>query len=178
MNPSEETITITIYRFKFTEPFMIELYQFSKIHQYDDREQFKEAWKVWEENNNELITIETRRLMNLGYEGNILEKMYKSARYYFRKKSTEKKKPIKRSKYLGLSKSLLETMDEHILTNMKKEDYQPKIGFVDFCKENIPSLREEIQQLCQSQGIALDPKIIQEKIKKTYKNRYFVIANK
>ena len=175
---SDDDDIIAIYRFKFTEPFMSELYQFSKIHQYDDREQFKEAWKVWEENNNELVTIETRRLVNLGYEGDILEKMYKSARYYFRKKSTEKKKPIKRGKYIGLSKQLLEIMDEHIRIHMKREDYQPKTGFVEFCKENIPSLREEIKQLHEGQGVALDPKIIQAKIKKTYKNRYFVIANK
>ena len=36
-----------IYRYKFTEHFMEELYEFSKIHQYDARKDFKEAWKIW-----------------------------------------------------------------------------------------------------------------------------------
>jgi hypothetical protein len=173
MNPSEETNTIAIYRFKFTEEFMSELYQFSKIHQYDDRLQFKEAWELWVENNNEIINMETRRLLTLRYEGDILEKMFKSARYYFRKKSTEKKEPIERRKYVGLSKNLLDAMDEHIRIHIKNQDYQPKTGFVHFCNGNIPLLKDVIQELNEK-----DPKVIEAKFKKTYKNRYFVIANK
>ena len=48
---------------------MIELYNFSKIHQYDDRKEFKSAWNVWTEENAELIEDETRRLTNLNYDG-------------------------------------------------------------------------------------------------------------
>ena len=181
-NPDEPLLPmddiIAIYRFKFTEHFMSELYQFSKIHQYDERNEFKEAWQLWAENNNDLILDETRRLINLGYEGSVLEKMYRSARYYFRKKSTEKKKPTKRCKYTGLSRVLLEKMDQHISNNRKREDYQPKTGFVDFCKENISLLKEVIQELHKNETLPMDPNIIQTKIKKTYKNRYFVLVNK
>ena len=46
-----------IYRYKFNEDFMTELYNFSKIHQYDDRKEFKSAWNVWAEENAELINI-------------------------------------------------------------------------------------------------------------------------
>jgi TctA family transporter len=38
-------IVASIYRYKFTQEFMDELYKFSKIHQYDERADFKEAWK-------------------------------------------------------------------------------------------------------------------------------------
>jgi hypothetical protein len=41
----------TIYRFKFTEEFMEYLHNFSKIHQYDERKDFKEAWNIWIETN-------------------------------------------------------------------------------------------------------------------------------
>ena len=41
---SDNNRPTVIYRFKFTEQFMEELYKFSKIHQYDDRKDFKEAW--------------------------------------------------------------------------------------------------------------------------------------
>ena len=45
---NEERIReIDIYRYKFTQPFMNELHNFSKIHQYDDRTMFKEAWTNW-----------------------------------------------------------------------------------------------------------------------------------
>ena len=84
-------INIQIYRYKFTADFMNELYIFSKVHQYDHRKVFKEAWEVWIEENDNIVTSEVKRLTELGYDGNIIEKMFKSARYYFRKKSTEKK---------------------------------------------------------------------------------------
>ena len=80
-----------IYRYKFSQDFMTDLYEFSKIHQYDDRDSFKEAWKTWILLNDEPIQAEIESLTENKYDGDILVKMYKSARYYFRKKSTEKR---------------------------------------------------------------------------------------
>jgi hypothetical protein len=71
---------VGIYRYKFTNHFTDELYKFSKIHQYDHRKDFKEAWETWIDENSELIDSEIRRLVNLGYDGDILDKMFKSAR--------------------------------------------------------------------------------------------------
>ncbi len=36
----DNELPILIYRFKFTEVFMEQLYNFSKIHQYDERKDF------------------------------------------------------------------------------------------------------------------------------------------
>jgi len=167
---------INIYRYKFTEQIMEELFTFSKIHQYDERNDFKDAWSVWVDENNEIIDNEIKRLSLLGYNGNILEKMYKSARYYFRKKTNEKKEPVKRRKYISVSKELLDLMDEHIENHMYDNDYQPKKGFVDFCNEQKQILRESITKICD-EGTT-DPKMIETKMKKTYKNRYFIIVSK
>ena len=155
---------------------MEELYKFSKIHQYDDRKDFKEAWKVWTEENEDIINEESVRLNNLGYpkEGDIIDKMFKSARYYFRKKSTEKKQPIQRRQYISVTRELLDAMDNHIEENMLKEDYQPKTGFVSFCKGNEKVLKESLTKIFE-QGIK-DSELIQDKIKKTYKNRYFMLT--
>jgi glutaredoxin len=161
----------TIYRFKFTEDFISELYKFSKIHQYDDRKGFKEAWKIWTLENDDIIESEMRRLLRLGYNGDVLDKMFKSARYYFRKKATEKKEPKQRRQYISVSKELLEAMDLHIHNN----SFQPKDGFCDFCKKNENLLKDSISKIFE-QGIK-DKDIIEDKIKKTYKNRYFMIAN-
>jgi hypothetical protein len=171
----DDNVPIMIYRFKFTEEFMEELYKFSKIHQYDERKDFKEAWKVWIEENDDIINEEMRRLMNLGYEGDVLDKMFKSARYYFRKKSTEKKEPKTRRQYITVDKSLLEAMDVHIEENMYNKDYQPKTGFVQFCKDNKELLLESITNIYK-QNIT-DSSLIEDKIKKTYKNRYFILTN-
>jgi hypothetical protein len=166
-------ININIYRYKFTETFMEELYKFSKIHEYDNRKDFKEAWQIWIEENEEIIDSEVRRLINMGYEGNVLDKMFKSARYYFRKKiCNNNKEPQKRRVYQSVQKDLLEQMDEHIKTNINNKDYKPSEGFEQFCQENIDLLKEEVSKLCKS-GLT-DSGEIKRKIKKTYKNRYFL----
>jgi len=163
----------TIYRFKFTEEFMSELYKFAKIHQYDHRKDFKEAWTKWTEENSDIIINETDRLIALGYknEENIDDKMFKSARYYFRKKSPVKPEPKQRRQYISVDSDLLETMDRHIVVN---RDSKPESAFILFCKENEDILRQSIGQFL-IKGVN-DTQLIQAKIKKTYKNRYFLLV--
>jgi len=173
---TDNELPILIYRFKFTEVFMEQLYNFSKIHQYDERKDFKEAWKTWTEENETIVDEEMRRLLNLGYDGDVLDKMFKSARYYFRKKSTEKKEPKQRRQYISVNKELLDAMDKHIEENIYNTDYQPKTGFIKFCNDNEKILKETISKIFE-QGIK-ESQIIEDKIKKTYKNRYFMLTNK
>lgn len=172
----DEMFDINIFRYKFDEEFTKHLYKFSKIHQYDHRTEFKESWNIWIEDNEDLVDKEVKRLTELEYKGDILDKMYKSARYYFRKKSTEKKEPKKRRVYVGIQSELLSAMDTHININKKKEDYKPSNGFEDFCKEHIELLKIEVAILCKS-GMN-DSEEIKNKIKKTYKNRYFMLMSK
>ena len=161
---------INIYRYKFTTLFTEKLHDFAKIHKYDDRFDFKEAWEQWSKENNECIQIEYERLSRLEYKGNILEKMFKSARYYYRKKSNELKHVQERKRYISISKEILEKMDKHLNDNL---DLKPKIAFVDFCNQYKDLLKETIAILYQN-GIK-DSIDIEEKIKKTYKNRYFIL---
>jgi hypothetical protein len=163
-----------IYRYKFSQDFMSDLYEFAKIHQYDDRETFKEAWKSWILVNEEPIKSEIEMLTENKYDGDILEKMYKSARYYFRKKSTEKKEPKQRRQYISVDEELLKAMDNHIITKIVEPTYQPKTGFANFCEENYDLLKQSVQKICEK-GI-MDSEIIREKMKKTYKNRYFMLV--
>ena len=102
--------------------------------------------------------------------------MFKSARYYYRKKSTEKKAPLERREYIGVRKELLEAMDKHIKSEINKDGYKPSEGFDEFCKTNIDVLNEEVKILCKN-GIN-NPTEIKNKVKKTYKNRYFLITTK
>ena len=179
-NISDETritipnINIQIYRYKFTDEFMNELYIFAKVHQYDHRKVFKEAWEVWLEENNTIVVSEEKRIIELGYSGNIIEKMFKSARYYFRKKSTEKKALAKRRDYIGVQKDLLESMDKHIISSIIRENYKPSEGFDEFCKDHIELLKEQIDLLCKN-GFT-NSNEIKKKMKKTYKNRYFLLV--
>ena len=169
---------IKIYRYKFSDEFIEELYKFSKIHQYDHRKDFKDAWEVWIDDNSQLIFKESTRLTELGYDGDILHKMFTSARYYFRKKGTEKTEPRMRCTYIGAQKELLDAMDNHIISclSLNAQMFKPSTGFTEFCKEHIKLLQEEVDVLIKFNIVSSDE--IKKKIKKTYKNRYFMITSK
>ena len=113
-------------------------------------------------------------LTELEYKGDILDKMFKSARYYFRKKSVDKKEPIQRRAYISVNRELLDAMDRHIEEHIYNDDYKPKTGFIYFCQEHHQLLTESISNICQQNVI--DLKLIEDKIKKTYKNRYFTLT--
>jgi hypothetical protein len=164
------------FRFKFSQDFMDELYNFSKIHQYDDRESFKEAWKIWTEENDDIVQQEIQCLTENKYDGDILTKMYKSARYYFRKKSTEKKDPKERRQYINVDEELLKSMDLHIIKHINDNNYKPKTGFDNFCETNYEILKKTVVKICQDTQIT-NAGAIQEKCKKTYKNRYFILVH-
>jgi len=164
-----------IYRYNFTQEFMEELYKFSKIHQYDDRKSFKEYWDIWVIQQDEIISNECNRLNILKYNGNILDKMYKSARYYFRKKSTSITIPIERKNYSSVNKCILDLMDTHILSEKNNVDYKPSTGFISFCSKNTEELKLEIGRLMEHKMNSTE---IKHKIKKTYKNRYFIMKTK
>jgi hypothetical protein len=102
--------------------------------------------------------------------------MFKSARYYFRKKGVQKKEPVKRRVYQGVQKELLEAMDTHITSHINDENYKPSEGFDHFCKEHLDVVKEEVSHLCKI-GFTDAPEI-KNKIKKTYKNRYFLFISK
>ncbi len=167
-------VNINIYRFKFTQEIMDALYEFSKVHRYDGRKIFKECWSIWADENEEFLDIEVKRLHKLGYEGDVMDKMFKSARYYFRKKSTSKKDPKKRRQYVCVRREILDAMDDHIWLGLRNGDFKPAEGFVEFCNISKDLLKNELMHMINN-GLT-DSKVVQSKVKKTYKNRYFMIS--
>lgn len=90
MNVSEPyTISGNVYRFKLSDSILDKMKYFGKLHQFDDRKDFKEAYDEWFMAEKEDIDRELLRLQQWGYEGDIKKKMYRSIRYYFNKKSTK-----------------------------------------------------------------------------------------
>lgn len=163
------TSEVPIFRFNFSEEFNRQLGYFAKLHQYDDRTEFKEKWNEWVEENDSIINDERKRLLNLGYEGDVENKMYKSARYYFRKKPL-RHEPAERCVRVVVSKDLLYQIDEHIQNNHFTQNYTPQLSYEDFCNQYSEIISEEMIQLNME-----NEEIMQNKIKKTYKNRFYVI---
>ena len=162
------------YRFKFCDSVVNSINTFAKLHQYDDKNTYKEAWAEWIDDNEDEIRRESERLISSGYNGNILTKMYKSGRYYFRNKPAIPSDPKNRREYISISHSMLDDMDEHIKMHYISPEYTPAIGFDDFCNSYKHNIVIEIK-LFASMGFT-DPKEITAKFKKTYKNRYFQLT--
>lgn len=165
---------VPIFRFNFSEEFNKELGYFAKLHKHEDRIEFKENWQEWIEDNEDLINEERKRLVNLGYEGDIEDKIYKSVRYYFRKKPL-RSEPVKRGERIVISKELLNQIDQHIRNNNFNENYTPQIAYENFSNQ----YRELITNVIESAELNIyDDEFLQNKIKKIYKNRFYVLIRK
>ena len=161
---------------------------FAIIHQYDERKMYKEQWNIWYNENKEEMEREIERMNEIGYVGDVKDKMFKAGRYYFRKKNIKKKEEPreselintvntekKRRNYITMLEATLVAMDEHIKMSLAADaEFKPSDGYSEFCEKNILVLRTEIQRMVVDN--IMDKKDISEKIKKTYKNRYFMIT--
>jgi len=177
--PHEKNNTIpkiNTYRHNFSKGFTEVLFNFAKIHQFDGRENYNEAWKEWVDENDDIIRREIQLLNSNGFDGDCIKKMYKSARYYFRTKSSEKSKEKNRRKYVPVTCEFIESIDEHVINYTFKNNISPHDGFINYCENNKELLKNEILEF-KEHGI-VDPVEITSKFKKTYKNRYFIYSKK
>jgi len=83
-------------------------------------------------------------------------------------------------KYVTMGRELLRAMDEHIERGLRTNDaYTPAIGFSDFFRTYASSdlLKAEVGNLIRHYETVPNPaKKLHAKLKKTYKNRYFMMA--
>ena len=178
-----------VLRFEFSSALIERLNGFVNVHEYDDRKTYKEAWMAWLAHDEiaALLTTEVARLRDLGYKGDVLDKLFKSGRYYFRTRepmvpntqprlgTAERLGQAPPRKYVLLNSEVLDAMDEHIERGLRSNDaYTPASGFVDFCNMRTDDavLKAEVVSLSErlSSGEA-----VHAKLKKTYKNRYFML---
>jgi hypothetical protein len=165
-----------VYRFKFTEDFVIKLMEFSRIHRFEDAVTFKDNWGIWCDTNSVCIDLEIESLKKKGYNGNCKVKMFKSVRYYFKNKSSIKKAVKKRRQYIGLDPDFRDAIDEHVEVAIRRE-LNPRNGYIDFMDSTTYTDIISAESL-RLEACDFNKKEILEKLKKTYKNRYFNMRSK
>ena len=69
---------MSIYRYKLSPELVEKILYFSKLHEFEERKDYVENWKLWCEENTLEIQAEEKRLLDLGYTGDVLNKMFKS----------------------------------------------------------------------------------------------------
>ena len=168
-----------VFRYKFSNDLIEKIDYFSKLHALDDRKTYKEEWNKWilTKEMYEIIDVETQRLSRLGYVDNINDKMFRSSRYYFRKKKDTDNKTratFVRSK-VNVSKDFMDKMKEFIEAKKSDSKFSPKNGYNDYIIQNNSEYNKEIENLMQN-GFESNDAIL--KVKKTFKNQYFQIINK
>tara|TARA_B100000575_G_C23126516_1_gene652750 strand:- start:1694 stop:2185 length:492 start_codon:yes stop_codon:yes gene_type:complete len=139
------------------------------IERYDGYD-FDDYWEEWKstERIQVMFKIEEERLKNQGWEGNIDVKIKTSIKYYYlnineTKKSTKKK----RRNYIHIDENISILMNDFIKnTKIKK----PSKAFDDFVEKNKDCYNIECKRL---KGYLRD-KEIPLKIKKTFKNRFYL----
>tara|TARA_B100001741_G_C16425003_1_gene538148 strand:- start:114 stop:605 length:492 start_codon:yes stop_codon:yes gene_type:complete len=156
------------YRFNFSKQLLDILIPFVNINKYSDTQSFNENWNVWLKQNNNVIQNENKLLITKGYNGDIYVKLYKSAKYYYKKKK-KKKSVTKRKPYIGIDHQILNLIDDHITSiriNIKPHDSY--LQFIELYKNNI---NIEYKRLIN----ILNKNDFDNKIKKTYKNRFYIL---
>lgn len=186
-NKKDIKILSKTYRYKFSDHINDLLLEFSQQHKFDSKDDFKENWDIWTSEHHDDITGERERLVELGYTGNIINKMYKSVRYYYCKKhTTHKEKQNKRKKYITKNPDFIETIDHFIKrhfvyetqTNKKNNNYatydlKPSKGWDKFKELFEKEVKQEVERIRQEDDLITDDNA-EQKIKKTFNNRYFI----
>ena len=180
-NATSKEASSKIFRYKLSDTIMKGITQFAHIHQFDDRHQYKEAWTYWLKDNQACVESEIARLKQLEYTGDIIDKMFKAGRYYFRGKTTikekePKKEPKKETKrdYIVMHPDLIQTMDKHLRGLIAQPNFKPALAYNQFCEEHAALVQTEIRRLAET----ISGEKITTKLKKTYKNRYFSLQQR
>jgi hypothetical protein len=173
----ENKVMMKQHHFNYSEEFATMLASFATIHLEDDNNTFKTAWKEWVETHSSIMQSEIQKMKDEGYSGSVEDKMYFSARYYYRKRAIKEQNLLvettdddkSRKKYESIEKPLLNKMREHILSQIYLQDncsmvdgeivsnMTPSKSFKHYCLENV----------CLSEDSIL---------KKHYKNLYWRIS--
>jgi hypothetical protein len=192
MSNTVENIILKTYRFVLSNQMIDYLSEFSKIHQHDDRKTFKEEWAKWikDEDIEPIINEEIKHLKNTGFTGDVVDKMFKSARYYYRNKlsNNEPKEKKERKIYETLPIEILEKIDMHIHNQIhknanKKLNDEIKISCISpaesfnlYLQENKLDMINYLKQHNESDSIKKkDVEDMMKRFKKTYKNRFYNI---
>ncbi len=160
-----------IYRHKFTKEISEKIAEFSSAHSQVSLAEFKKHWSAFIMTNKHDIDREMARLQEAGMTDDVVDKMFTSARYWYTKKPTTR--VVKDKSYVTTTRAFLSAIDTHI--QRSGHAMKPSDAFDQFCEKNLEILKREINILKEANFSADD---IRTKIKKTYKNRHFVLTKR
>tara|TARA_B110000285_G_C15002233_1_gene552009 strand:- start:310 stop:858 length:549 start_codon:yes stop_codon:yes gene_type:complete len=178
--------TDKIYRYKIKSRELYDsIIEFSKSNRHKEDDEIKKEFIDWI-NSTEisiLVKQEEEELKKRDYNlinTPIETKIYKSIKYYHIKKinnnskfKDKSKKNKDTKKNVQFSKEIIETVQKHIKKN--ENSIKPSLLFDDFIKKNNDLI---IHYYRNTNKIDLSDEDYNYKVKKMFKNQYFMIFNK
>ena len=171
------------YRFKVSSSDLYdEIINFSKLHQFDDKNTLKDNFKNWYETPKiaNLIENEENILIRSNYnfeKTNMKQKIFRSIKYYHIR-NLLKTEPInnnqkKRIKQMNFSKEFINQVKSYLTKNVENDNFKPSVYFNYFC-ETFPNIIEnEKTSLMNQLKENYEESDFDYKLKKMFKNQYF-----
>ena len=177
------------YRFDFTENAKNMLVDFANRNKNAKRKEFLEAWVKWssEEDIKSKLDQERVWMESKGFTGNVLDKMFKSVRYYHKKRPicSDVDEEVPRGGHNNrFSREFLNEMDDYIQKQIENTKHIQKennkwvntlsqaVAYDEYCKENQNSILAEFILIKTKRGEVTNKMV--ETLKKTYKNRFYL----
>ena len=194
MSINSKRIRIKAIRYNFTPEMMEKIQEFTRVHQFDERKKYREEWKCWI-NTKEIELNVSNEIIRLRDEGctwedeKIKEKMYKSSKFYYKKKmqtKTNDDDKIKtQEKYKGFTKQFLRSIDEYIHEKIKEKsrnikdtignkslDVVPTNIYNEYCLNHQDEIKKEILRLREFHR-KINGEVFLDKLKKTFSHRFY-----
>lgn len=174
--------TFKKYRHDFSEECKMHLAEFAETNHELSRKEYVESWRQWVKTYQNLVQNECDELKKGGFEGDALDKMFKSVRYYHRKKSCKPKQPSQLPQtrtYIRLPLPLQTCMDEHIRTFITNQarDNTPELkithmqAFSDFIQTRSTIILNELVEIKKREGSLEET--MGQKIQKRYRDKFY-----
>ncbi len=181
------------FRYDFSDNIVKMLGEFANENIGKSRKEFMKRWEEYiaEEDTRQTIEYEKEMMIQHGFRGDVMDKMYKSVRYYHVKRDKKKlleeeeEEPINKYKHENrFSREFLKIMDEYIYYQLTNTDniYVNENGiqinavsqtgsYIIFCENSREKILEELIKIKNKSGPLTG--VMVEKLRKTYKNRFY-----
>ncbi len=178
-------VIIQSFRHDFSDAMKANLEQFTQAHHNEPRKQYQQSWNEWTQTHQQIFSKECEALYKQGFEGDPMDKLYKSARYYFRKKTlgtlasqqqTDNKEDKERT-YVRIPSKITESMITFIKQSLENSTRGTKLelsqqnAFHDYVTQHKELIFTSLVTRRQEKG-GLEENM-DKKLKKAFRNKFY-----
>lgn len=178
-------VIIQSFRHDFSGAMKANLEQFTQAHYNEPRKQYQQSWNKWTQTHQQIFIEECGALHKQGFEGDPMDKLYKSARYYFRKKNLGTlasqretcNQEEKERTYIRIPRKITESMVTFIKQSLENSVQGTKLelsqqnAFCDYVTQHKDLIFTSLVKQRQEKG-SLEENM-DKRLKKAFRNKFY-----